>query len=82
MEGTPLRFVALFGGIIALFIVIGGLVGEYLFGSWIAGLVIALGLSLVLNLVSYFFCDRFVLWSSHAKIVGPDRRTAPHTDRQ
>ncbi|MGC2035903.1 MAG: zinc metalloprotease HtpX [Thermoplasmata archaeon] len=72
MEGTPLRFVALFGGIIALFIVIGGLVGEYLFGSWIAGLVIALGLSLVLNLVSYFFCDRFVLWSSHAKIVGPD----------
>src|SRR5208337_3020438 len=39
--------------------------------SWLAGLVIALSLALVLNLVSYFLCDRLVLWSTKAKIVSP-----------
>jgi heat shock protein HtpX len=69
--GARLRTAALFAVIIALFIVVGGLVGEFVFASWLAGLIIALGLAVVLNLVSYFFCDRIVLWSTRAKIVSP-----------
>ena len=59
----------LFLVIIGLFVLIGGLVGEYYLGSWLAGLVLALALSLVLNLVSYFAADRIVLWSTHARLV-------------
>lgn len=69
MVGPRVKTAALFGVIIAIFVVVGGLVGEYLFGSWIAGLVVALGLSLVLNLASFFACDRMVLWSTKARIV-------------
>ncbi|MGP8145287.1 MAG: M48 family metalloprotease [Thermoplasmata archaeon] len=69
--GTLGRTAALFAVIIALFVAVGGLVGEYLLGSWLAGLIVALALSLVLNLVSYFACDRLILWSTHAKIVTP-----------
>ncbi len=69
--GTVARTALLFGAIIALFVVVGGILGEYLFGSFWAGLVTALGFSLVLNLASYFLCDRFVLWANHAKIVSP-----------
>jgi heat shock protein HtpX len=69
MAGPLTKTALLFAVIIALFVVVGGLLGEYLFGSWLAGLIIALGLSLVLNLVSYFACDRLVLWSTKAKIV-------------
>ncbi len=67
--GAGARTAILFATIIALFVVVGGLLGSYLFGSFLGGLVIALGFSLVLNLVSYFYCDRFVLWANHAQIV-------------
>ncbi|HUJ78647.1 MAG TPA: M48 family metalloprotease, partial [Thermoplasmata archaeon] len=70
--GTVGRTAALFVATAALFVLVGGLVGEYLLGSWLAGLVTALALSLVLNLVSYFACDRLVLWSTHARIVSPN----------
>jgi heat shock protein HtpX len=72
MAGPRVKTAALFAVIIALFVLVGGLVGELYYGSWLAGLVIALSLSLVMNLVSYFFCDRFVLWSTRAKIVSPE----------
>lgn len=67
--GARLRTAFLFMAIVAILVVVGGLVGEFEFGSWLGGLVLALALSLVINLVSYFFCDRFVLWANHAKIV-------------
>ena len=69
MVGPSARTGLLFAAIVAIFVVAGGLLGEYLFGSFLGGLVIALALSLVMNLISYFFCDRFVLWSSRAKVV-------------
>ncbi len=71
MVGPRARTLILFSAIIALFVVVGGLVGEFIFGSWLAGLFVAIALSLAFNLISYFFCDRFVLWSTHAKIVPP-----------
>lgn len=69
MIGPRVRTLALFAAIIALFVVVGSLVGQYLFGSYLFGLVFAFGISLVLNLVSYFYCDRFVLWANRAQIV-------------
>lgn len=59
----------LFAAIIGLFVAVGGVIGYFLLGSWLGGLVIAFVLSLVMNLVSYFFCDRFVLWANRAKVV-------------
>jgi heat shock protein HtpX len=67
--GARLRTALLFAAIVGILVAVGGLVGEYEFGSWLGGLVIALGLSLGINLISYFFCDRFVLWANRAKIV-------------
>jgi len=63
------RSALLFVVIIALFVVIGAILGEVVFNSALAGLIIALGLSLAINLVSYFWCDRFVLWANKAKVV-------------
>jgi heat shock protein HtpX len=72
MSDPRVRTLLLFSAIIALFVVVGGLVGEFLFGSWLAGLIVAIGLSLAFNLISYFLCDRFVLWTTHAKVVAPE----------
>jgi heat shock protein HtpX len=69
--GARLRTALLFAAIVAILVVVGGLVGEYVFGSWLGGLILALAFSLVINLISYFFCDRFVLWANRAKVV-PD----------
>jgi heat shock protein HtpX len=69
MAGSAGRTLALFAAVLAIFVVLGGLVGEYLFGSWLAGLVVALSLSLVMNAVAYAASDRIVLWSTHARIV-------------
>ncbi|MCI4327723.1 MAG: M48 family metalloprotease [Thermoplasmata archaeon] len=71
MSNTTLRTAALFAAIIGLFLVIGAIAGWYLFGSFLGGLIVALVFSLGFNLFSYFLCDRFVLWSSGAKIVAP-----------
>ncbi len=67
--GAQLRTALLFGAIVAILVVVGGLVGQFEFGSWLGGLLVAVVFSLLINLVSYFFCDRFVLWANGAKIV-------------
>jgi heat shock protein HtpX len=72
MARPSLRTALLFAAIIALFVAVGAIAGALVFGSFLGGLVVALGLSLAFNLGAYFFCDRFVLWSSHAKIVTPE----------
>ncbi len=72
MIGPRLRTLLLFGVIIALFVVVGGLLGDYLFGSALAGLLVALALSLAINLLTYFFCDRIILWTSGAHLVRDD----------
>lgn len=71
MIGPRVKTGVLFAVVCGLFVLVGGLVGEFVFGSWVLGLAIALGLSLVLNLVSFVACDRIVLWSTKAKIVSP-----------
>src|SRR5690349_3686726 len=69
MTSPQTRTAVLFAAIIALFVFAGGILGAWLVGSFLGGLIVALGFSLVFNLVSYFFCDRFVLWSNNAQIV-------------
>ena len=69
MASPRAKTAGLFAVIVALFVVIGTLVGEYIFASWLAGLIVFLGLSLVLNLVTYAWADRIVLWSTRARIV-------------
>jgi len=71
MSSSSWRTAALFATIVALFVFLGALIGALFFHSFLAGLLVALVLSLVFNLVSYFLCDRFVLWTSGAKIVKP-----------
>jgi len=67
--GPGPKTAALFAAVLAVFVAVGGLVGEYVFGSFLAGLAVALGLSLVLNAVAYFASDRIVLWSTRARLV-------------
>ncbi|HTT34542.1 MAG TPA: M48 family metalloprotease [Thermoplasmata archaeon] len=69
MIGPRARTAMLFAAILALFVTVGGILGAFVFGSFWGGLAVALGLSLVLNLVSYYGCDRFVLWANRAQIV-------------
>jgi heat shock protein HtpX len=71
MSHPSLRTAALFAAIIALFVAVGAVAGAFVFGSFLGGLGVALGLSLAFNLAAYFLCDRFVLWTSGAKIVTP-----------
>ncbi len=73
MAWARTKTAVLFAAIIALFVGVGGLVGQFVFqGSWLAGIVMALGLSIVLNVGAYFACDRLILWSTGAKIVTPE----------
>ena len=44
-------------------------IGDYLYGE--SGIILALGLSILLNGVSYFFSDRIVLAAYRARVVGP-----------
>jgi heat shock protein HtpX len=70
--GARLRTGILVAVILAMFVAVGGLLGAYLLGDWLSGLFVALGISLVFNLGSYFLCDKFVLWSNGAKLVRPE----------
>ncbi|MCI4364202.1 MAG: zinc metalloprotease HtpX [Thermoplasmata archaeon] len=74
MVAPGLKTAALFAAIIAIFVTVGGLAGEYLFGSLLGGLIVALSVALAFNLFSYFLCDRFVLLTSGAKIVTPEEQ--------
>jgi heat shock protein HtpX len=72
MLGPRTKTIVLSGAIVALFVVVGGLLGQYVFGSALAGLIVAIALSLAINLVTYFTCDRLILWSNQARIVRDD----------
>ena len=63
---------AMFGVLTGLFIIIGWVVGTYFVGDWLLGTLIFISLSLVINLFSYFYSSKIVLWSYKAKIIQPD----------
>lgn len=68
---ADLKVAALFLVLIGLFMAIGWVIGGIFFNDWIAGAMFFLVLAALINIVSYFFSDRIVLWSYGAKVVGP-----------
>ena len=67
--GSTLRMLGLFVFMFALFAAVGWLVGSYLMGSWIIGSVVFLAFAALMNMISYFYSSKIVLWSYRAKIV-------------
>ncbi len=62
------RTIGLFALLTLLFILVGYLIG-YIYGDTISSMLIFLIFALVINLFSYFFSAKLVLWSYHAKII-------------
>jgi heat shock protein HtpX len=67
--GATARTIALFLFMFGLFLIIGWAVGTYFVGDWVVGALIFLGIAGLMNLISYFFSSKIVLWSYRAKIV-------------
>jgi heat shock protein HtpX len=64
-----LRTIGLFTLLILMFSAIGYVIGGMFLENWILGAVIFLALASAMNIISYFFSSRIVLWSYRAKIV-------------
>ncbi|MGC8565853.1 MAG: zinc metalloprotease HtpX [Thermoplasmata archaeon] len=62
------RTIGLFALLTLLFILVGYIIG-YIYGDTIGSMLIFLIFALVINLFSYFFSAKLVLWSYHAKII-------------
>ncbi|MCG7844721.1 MAG: zinc metalloprotease HtpX, partial [Methanomassiliicoccales archaeon] len=58
-------FVFMFG----LFMAVGWLVGSFFIGDWVLGTIMFLVLAGLINLVSYFYSGKIVLWSYRVKLV-------------
>ena len=66
---STLRTIGLFMLLIGLFTAIGYVIGGMYNENWIVGALIFLVLAAILNIISYFFSSKIVLWSYKAKIV-------------
>ncbi|MDD1755558.1 MAG: zinc metalloprotease HtpX [Methanomassiliicoccales archaeon] len=62
---TAFMFLFMFG----LFAAIGWVVGTFFFNDWVTGAIYFLLIAAVINLISYFFSSKIVLFSYRAKIV-------------
>lgn len=67
--GATIRTLGLFVFMFGLFVAIGWLVGSFFLGNWVLGAMMFLVLAGLINLVSYFFSSKIVLWSYRVKIV-------------
>ncbi|MDD1769854.1 MAG: zinc metalloprotease HtpX [Methanomassiliicoccales archaeon] len=67
--GAGVRTLFLFVFMFALFMIIGWLVGTYLMGDWVVGLVVFIFFAALMNAISYIYSAKIVLWSYKAKIV-------------
>lgn len=59
----------LFVFMIGLFMAVGWLVGSFFIGNWVLGTLMFLVLAGLINLVSYFYSSKIVLWSYRVKLV-------------
>jgi heat shock protein HtpX len=73
--GAIARTALLFAFMFGLFVVIGWAVGYLFLSDWLSGMAIFLVLAGAINLISYFYSSKIVLWSYRAKIVS--EREAP-----
>jgi heat shock protein HtpX len=67
--GATIRTLGLFAFMFGLFMAIGWLVGSLFIGNWMVGAIIFLVLAGLINLVSYFFSSKIVMWSYRVKLV-------------
>jgi len=72
IRSNQTRTVILVAAMGLLLLLIGYLLGEALFGSGIAGLVVAIMIWVVMNLFAYFQGDSMILSISRARKIGPD----------
>ncbi len=66
---ATLRTMGLFLLLIVLFSAIGYVIGGFFLDDWITGALIFLALAAVMNIISFFFSSKIVLWSYRARIV-------------
>ena len=64
-----MRLFGMFLMLMLIFTVVGWVIGTVFFNDWLIGAVIFLSLIIAVNLISYLYSDKIVLWSYHAKIV-------------
>ena len=67
--GATLRTMGLFLLLALLFSAIGFVVGGFFLDNWIIGALIFLAIAAAMNMISYFFSSKIVLWSYKARIV-------------
>lgn len=67
--GATLRTFGLFMFMFGLFVAIGWLVGSLFIGNWVAGAILFLVLAGLINLISYFYSSKIVLWSYRVRLV-------------
>jgi heat shock protein HtpX len=67
--GATVRTFGLFMFMFGLFVAIGWLVGSLFIGDWVLGAAMFLILAGVINLISYFYSSKIVLWSYRVKLV-------------
>lgn len=67
--GATVRTFGLFMFMFGLFVAIGWLVGSLFIGDWVLGAAMFLVLAGVINLISYFYSSKIVLWSYRVKLV-------------
>lgn len=71
-----LRVFGLFMVLMSIFVLIGWVLGGFFFGAfWWVAIVLFLGIAIAINVISYFYSDRIIMWSYKAKIATP--REAP-----
>jgi heat shock protein HtpX len=66
---ATLRTIGLFMLLIVLFSAIGYVIGGVFMDDWVMGAAIFLAIASVMNIISYFFSSKIVLWSYRAKIL-------------
>jgi heat shock protein HtpX len=66
---STLRTIGLFMLLMGLFAAIGYAIGGYFMDDWVTGALFFLVLAAIMNIISYFFSSKIVLWSYKAKIV-------------
>jgi len=67
--GATIRTLGLFMFMFGLFVAIGWLVGSLFIGDWVLGALMFLVLAGLINLISYFYSSKIVLWSYRVKLV-------------
>jgi heat shock protein HtpX len=77
--GAGLRTAFMFLFMFGLFMAIGWILGTVFFNDWVTGAIFFLLIAAAINLVSYFFSSRIVLFTYKAKIV--DEAEAPRLHR-